>query len=68
LARCDDVVFPVNRVSFDDFKASRGARFDANPTRLKLPTADIDALVSAGRDTIVGNGVLRRFREALRRR
>lgn len=59
--RCDAVEFFVTRISFDSLDKARAASLSDVPTRLRLPEADIDRLIDAGRDAILGNPVIREF-------
>jgi len=59
--QCDDVRFTVTRLSFNDLAPARAAALHAVPMRLKLPPADIDALIAAGRDAMVNNLAVRNF-------
>ena len=62
---CDDVKLMVTRVSFDHLEAQRASALAAIPTRLKLPEADIDALIAAGRDGVSQNAVVKAFQREL---
>ncbi len=59
--RCNDVEFFVTRISFDALDKERAASLSDVPTRLRLPEADVDRLIEAGRDAVVGNPVIREF-------
>lgn len=59
--RCDDVKFFVTRISFDALDKERAATLNDLPTRLHLPEKDVDLLIEAGRDAILGNAVIREF-------
>lgn len=59
--RCDDVAFFVTRISFDALDKTRAATLNDLPTRLHLPEKDVDLLIEAGRDAILGNPVIRQF-------
>lgn len=59
--RCDAVEFFVTRISFDSLDKARAASLSDVPTRLRLPEADIDRLIDAGRDAILGNPLIREF-------
>jgi NTE family protein len=63
--KCDDVVLTVTRVAFDALEPSRRARLAAIPTRLKLPEADVDALVAAGCDALQGSEVVKKFQREI---
>ena len=65
---CRDVRFVVEDVTFEDFPPAERARLNAVPTRLKLPSDEVDLLVSAGRDAVHSNVRLQQvFREIQRR-
>jgi NTE family protein len=59
--RCDDVQFSVTRIGFSDLGTTRSQQLNAIPTRLHLPPADVDAVVTAGRDAIQDNAVVQAF-------
>jgi NTE family protein len=59
--KCEDVELTVTRVAFDALDPQRAAALAAIPTRLKLPEADIDALVAAGRDAVQLSAVVKKF-------
>jgi len=59
--RCNDVEFFVTRISFDSLDKERAATLNDLPTRLHLPERDVDRLIEAGRDAILGNPVIREF-------
>lgn len=63
--KCDDVVLTVTRVAFDALAPARAAQLAAIPTRLKLPEADVDALVAAGRDAVQGSDVVKKFQREI---
>ena len=44
--RCSNFKFEIAEVGFDLFDPQRAARLSAIPTRLKLPTEDVDFLIS----------------------
>ncbi|MBP0619303.1 patatin-like phospholipase family protein [Cupriavidus sp. LEh25] len=62
--RCDEVEFFVTRISFDALGKERAASLNDLPTRLRLPEQDVDRLIEAGRDAILGNPVIREFERA----
>ncbi|BDB28894.1 patatin-like phospholipase family protein (plasmid) [Cupriavidus sp. P-10] len=63
--QCNDVEFFVTRISFEALDNDRAASLNELPTRLRLPERDVDRLIEAGRDAILGNPVIREFeREA----
>ena len=59
--RCEEVEFFVTRISFEALDKERAASLSDVPTRLHLPEADVDRLIEAGRDAILGNPVIRKF-------
>jgi NTE family protein len=59
--RCDDVIFSVTRVAFEDLGPERAARLSAIPTRLSLPAADIRELIEAGSETTTKNLMIQAF-------
>lgn len=59
--RCDEVEFFVTRISFEALDKERAASLNDLPTRLRLPERDVDRLIEAGRDAILGNPVIREF-------
>ena len=59
--RCDDVSFAVTSVSFSDLGEREEAALSAIPTRLKLPEAQIDYLITAARQATLDNTVIRKF-------
>jgi NTE family protein len=63
--KCDDVKFTVTRVSFDDLGVERAAKLAAIPTRLKLPTEQVDQLIAAGRDSIQQSEIVKAFQRDL---
>lgn len=65
--RCDDVKFTVTRVAFDDFEAERAMQLSAIPTRLKLPAAQVQQLIDAGRESVKINAVVKAFSEEVSR-
>ena len=46
--RCSNFSFDVVQVEFDQFDAQRAAKLSSIPTRLKLPTEDVDLLIEFG--------------------
>lgn len=59
--RCNEVEFFVTRISFDALDKELAASLNDLPTRLRLPERDVDRLIEAGRDAILGNPVIRAF-------
>ncbi len=59
--RCNEVEFLVTRISFESLDKERAASLNELPTRLRLPESDVDRLIEAGRDAILGNPVIREF-------
>jgi NTE family protein len=62
---CDEVNFSVTHLSFADLGPARSRQLEAIPTRLKLPADAIDALIAAGRDSVLRNGVIRAYQNQL---
>ncbi len=52
---CRDVELIVQRLSFEDLDPEQRARVNNVATRLKLPVADVDATIAAGRHVVRGN-------------
>ena len=52
---CRDVELIVQRLSFEDLDPEERARVNNVATRLKLPVADVDATIAAGRHVVRGN-------------
>lgn len=65
--RCEDVAFAVTQISFGDLPEDEELALNAIPTRLKLPAAQIDALIAAGRRAAGQDGVIRRFSTRVQR-
>jgi NTE family protein len=59
---CRDVKFDLALISFSDLDAPRAAQLNQMPTRLTLPSKDIDAAIAAGRDAAIANSTLRTYR------
>jgi NTE family protein len=59
--RCDDLNFFVGTVSVESLEQARAAWLRDVPTRLTLPSDDIDAVVSGGRDAARRNPALRSY-------
>lgn len=62
--RCEDLRFSVTQISFGDLPEAEEAVLNAIPTRLKLPTPQIDQLIDAGRRAVRADAGVRRFSEA----
>ena len=60
-ADCGDLKFFVGRVNFEDLGHQRASELSAVPTRLKLAPADVDMVVTAGRDALRANPTFRAF-------
>jgi NTE family protein len=58
---CRDIKLMVTRVAFDQLGAERAAALNAVDTRLKLPAAQVDAVIAAGRDAVRANPTFRAF-------
>jgi len=65
--RCEDIKFAVTQISFADLPDADEAVLNAIPTRLKLPAAQVDRLIAAGRQAVQGNADVNRFSTALQR-
>ncbi len=59
--RCDDVSFSVTQISFADFGDAEDAQLSMVPTRLKLPVATIDQLISAGKRAVAADQTIINF-------
>ncbi len=59
--RCDDVSFSVTQISFADLGDAEDAQLSMVPTRLKLPVATIDQLISAGKRAVAADQTIRTF-------
>jgi len=64
--RCEDVQVSVSRISFDDLQPPRASRLHKISTSLTLPQQDVDAVIDAGRDAMLGNGTVLAFSRNLR--
>lgn len=64
--RCEDVQVSVSRISFDDLQPPRASRLHKISTSLTLPQQDVDAVIDAGRDAMLGNGTVLAFSRTLR--
>ena len=62
---CRDLKFMVSRVAFDQLGPERAKVLNAVDTRLKLPVAEVDALIVAGRDSLRINPTFREFLKGL---
>jgi NTE family protein len=58
---CRDVKFFVSRVGFEHLGQPRAALLDAVETRFRLPPAQVDMVIEAGRDALLGNSKFRAF-------
>jgi NTE family protein len=58
---CHDIKLMVSRVAFDQLGSERAAALNAVDTRLKLPAAQVDAVIAAGRDAVRANPTFRAF-------
>jgi NTE family protein len=58
---CRDIKLMVTRVAFDQLGPDRAAALNAVDTRLKLPAAQVDAVIAAGRDAVRANPTFRAF-------
>lgn len=59
--RCDDVQFLLGTVSIESLEPERAMRLRDIPTRLVLPSAQIDDVVSAGREATLLNPAFRAY-------
>ena len=57
--RCSNFSFNVVQVGFDQFDAQRAAKLSSIPTRLKLPTEDVDLLIESGSEAVVNNAAFK---------
>jgi NTE family protein len=62
---CRDVKLTVTRVAFDQLGAQRAKVLNAVDTRLKLPTDQVDAVITAGRDALSVNPGYQEFLKGL---
>ena len=62
---CRDVKFYVSRVGFEQLGQERAAQLDAVETRFRLPPAQVDMVVAAGRDALNANTKFRAFVRSL---
>lgn len=58
---CRDIQFHFGLVSFADLGVAREAELNAIPTRLSLPTKNIDDAIAAGFDAASGNLTLKNY-------
>lgn len=65
--RCEDIKFSVTQLSFADLPDEEEAALSAIPTRLKLPAAQVDRLIAAGRRVVRGDAEVQRFSTMLQR-
>ncbi len=63
--KCADVKIFVTRVGFDQLGPERAAELDKVQTSFKLPAAEVDTVIAAGRDALRGNQVYRAFLSSL---
>ena len=63
--RCQDVQVVVSRISFDDLDAARAAGLHKISTSLTLSKHDVDAVIEAGRDAMLGNATVQAFARTL---
>ena len=62
---CRDVKFYVSRVGFEQLGQERAAQLDAVETRFRLPAAQVDLVIAAGRDALNANPKFRAFVRSL---
>lgn len=53
--RCSNFTFQIVQVGFDQFDPQRAAKLSSIPTRLKLPTEDVDLLIQSGAEAVLNN-------------
>jgi NTE family protein len=57
--RCSSFSFQIVQVGFDLFDAQRAAKLSSIPTRLKLPTDDVDLLIESGSEAVLNNSAFK---------
>ena len=57
--RCSSFTFQIVQVSFDQFDPERAAKLSSIPTRLKLPSDDVDLLIDSGSEAVLNNSVFK---------
>ena len=62
---CRDVKFFVSRVGFEQLGDQRATALDGVETRFKLPAAQVDMVIEAGRDALNANSKFRAFVRSL---
>ncbi|CAM3862106.1 patatin-like phospholipase family protein [Roseateles saccharophilus] len=65
--RCEDIKFAVTQIGFADLPEAEETVLNAIPTRLKLPAAQIDQLIDAGRRAVAQDAGVRRFSGSVQR-
>jgi NTE family protein len=58
---CRDLQFFVGRLGFDQLDGGRATALENVPTRFQLPQAQVDDVISAGRDTLRASPVFKAF-------
>lgn len=58
---CRDIKLMVSRVAFDQLGPERAKQLNAVDTRLRLPAAEVDLVIAAGRDALRANPTFREF-------
>jgi NTE family protein len=53
--RCSNFSFQIVQVGFDLFDPQRSAKLSSIPTRLKLPTDDVDLLIESGSEAVLNH-------------
>jgi NTE family protein len=53
--RCSSFTFQIVQVGFDLFDPQRAAKLSSIPTRLKLPTDDVDLLIQSGSEAVLNH-------------
>jgi NTE family protein len=62
---CRDVKFFIGRIAFDQLGPERAAQLNAIETRFKLPPAQVDMLIEAGRDALRTSKTYRAFLDSM---
>jgi NTE family protein len=58
---CRDLKFFVGRLGFDQLEPARAAVLEAIPTRFRLPAAQVDDVIAAGRDALRSSPAFQAF-------
>jgi hypothetical protein len=62
---CRDLKFFVGRLAFDQLEPARTSFLETVPTRFRLTPEQVEATVSAGRDTLRQSPVVKAFLSSL---